>query len=325
MWSAVLTEWHLCDRVGLRVLALIAVSAAPAAAQARALEAGCVGAAGAAAAPACARIADAAAIVIGRSVAAAAAGNPVPGTPSTLGHRIPGTPRLGLSGRFTFVPVRMPDPGSTAGGNTTFIATAWSAEAVIGVTQGFAVLPTTGGFGALDVFGGGGVVHLPADAGFRGRKPGTWTVGARLGILRESFTAPGITLSGQYRSISNWNLGDLPLETSGAFMRAEATSLWSVRLVAGKRLTPVTWTVGAGRDHIDARVVLRVRGAGGPAEARTGDYEDMRNVLFASAAWTWVILTFTAEAGWQSGLEDAQPGAPGGGGAWGALAARLTF
>ena len=297
----------------------------PVAAQARALEAGCVGAAGAGRSIACARVADAAALVIGRVGLAAAGGNPAPGTASTLGHRTPGTPRLALAGRFTFVPVEMPAIRGTSTGVATFVATAWSVEGVIGVTQGFAILPTAGGFGAIDLFGGGGVVHLPIGEGFRGRKPGTWTLGARLGILRESFTAPGVTLSGQYRRIGQWNFGDVRLVTGESFVRAETASMWSTRAVIGKRVAPVALTVGAGRDYVDATVVMRVRSGTVPVEARVDAFRDTRNVLFANAAWTFVVLTFSAEAGWQSGLDDAGAGAPGGGALWGSLAARLTF
>ncbi len=282
-------------------------------------------AAGAGATIACGRLADAAAILLGRTALVAAAGNPSPGTASTLGHRIPGTPRLALVSRFTFVPVEMPQLITTGNATASFTATAWSVEGIVGLTQGLALLPTVGGFGAIDVFGGAGVVHLPIHEGFRGRKPGTWTIGARLGILRESFTAPGLTLSGQYRRLSQWNLGDVRLVTGESFLRAESTSIWSLRAVLGKRVAPVAFTIGAGADRMAADVVMRVRSDGEPVESRHDDWNDTRTNLFANAAWTFVILTFSAEAGWQSALDDERSGSPGGGGLWGSLAARLTF
>jgi hypothetical protein len=35
-----------------------------------------------------------------------------------------------------------------------------------------------------------------------------WALGARVGILRESFTAPGVSVSAMYRSIGSFSYGD---------------------------------------------------------------------------------------------------------------------
>lgn len=289
------------------------------------LEARCVANAGGGSA-ACADLAALLDETAARTTLAAAGGNPVLGTASTLGHRIPGQPRFALAARWSFVPVDIPAPNDPGGGsNASFTATAWSIDAVLGLFAGFSPAPTVGGVGSIDVFAGAGAVRLAAGEGFRSHAPGTWGAGVRVGVLRESFTLPGISLSAAYRRTGRWNAGDARLAESEAFVVANDPSSWILRATAGKRIGPVGLTAGFGFDRTETDAVLRLPGDGEPSETQFDSYQIDRANVFANAAWTWVIVTFTAEAGWQAGMDDPAAGNPGGGGFWGAVGARVTF
>jgi hypothetical protein len=71
--------------------------------------------------------------------------------------------------------------------------------------------------------------------------------------------------------------------------------------------------------------VLRVPGDPEPVETRFDSYRSERANAFAGVSWTWVILTFSAELGWQANADDRGADRPGGGGLWGGLGARITF
>ncbi|MGH7501514.1 MAG: hypothetical protein ACREL7_07100 [Longimicrobiales bacterium] len=310
----------------ITVTAMHALIPRSAAAQRADLESRCVANAGGAAAEACADLTDILDIVAARTTLAAAGGNPVLGTASTIGHRIPGQPRLALSTRFALVPIEIPAPDDPGGTRTSsFTATAWGVDAVVGLFSGFSPAPTVGGMGSIDLFIGGGAVQLASSEGFRSHAPGTWAVGARLGVLRESFTMPGVSLSVQFRHMENWNAGDVRLAESEAFVRADDAVIWSLRGTVGKRLGPFGFTAGAGFDRTKTDAILRLPAGVQPVETRFDSWHSDRTNVFANAAWTRVIVTFTAEAGWQSGASDRSEGRPGGGGLWGSAGARVTF
>jgi hypothetical protein len=274
----------------------------------------------------CADVATLLDITAARTTLAAAGGNPILGTSSTLGHRIPGQPRFALSARWSFVPVEIPSPADPGGSsNVSFTATAWSIDAVLGLFAGFSPAPTVGGVGSIDVFAGAGAVQLASGEGFRSHAPGTWGAGVRVGVLRESFTMPGISLSAAFRRTGRWNAGDVRLAESEAYVVADDASSWILRAVIGKRIGLIGLTAGAGFDRTETDAVLRLPGPVEPIETRFDSYHSNRVNLFANAAWTWVIATFTAEAGWQAGTADPAQGNPGGGGLWVGLGARVTF
>jgi hypothetical protein len=307
-------------------LALLTLLPGAGAAQLADIERRCTANAGASAAAACGDLADMLDIVAARATLAAAGGNPIPGTASTIGHRIPGQPRVGVSARWSFVPIDIPAPGDPGGTRTaSFTVTAWSVDGVIGLFRGFSPAPTVGGVGSIDLFAGAGAVHLASSHGFRSHAPGTWAVGVRVGLLRESFTLPGLSLSAQFRRMENWNAGDVRLAVSEAFVRADDASIWSFRATVGKRVGLFGLTAGAGFDRTETDAVLRLPGTTEPIETRFDSYRSERANVFANAAWTWVILTFTAEAGWQRGADGRTDGRPGGGGLWGGLGTRVTF
>jgi hypothetical protein len=297
-----------------------------AAAQRSDLSARCTANLGAAGAAACSDLATILDVVAARTTLAAAGGNPVLGTASTIGHRIPGQPRLAISARWGFVPVEIPSPADPGGASTVdFTARAWSIDAVFGLFAGFSPAPTVGGVGSIDLFAGWGAVQLASDRGFRSHAPQTWSAGLRVGILRESFTLPGVSVSAAYRRTGRWNAGDVRLAESDAFVVADDANSWVLRAAAGKRVGQIGLTAGAGFDRTETDAVLRLPGPAEPVETRFDSYHSDRVNLFANAAWTWVIATFTLETGWQAGIDDPADDQPGGGGFWAGLGARVTF
>jgi hypothetical protein len=274
----------------------------------------------------CAAMADAALITQARVGVSLAGGNPTSGTASTLGMRLGSMPRISLGGRVTTARVGTPD--------FDFTTVSFSLDAAIGVYQGMSLLPTVGGFGSIDVLGSVGVMPLPRGGDYDGA-PASWALGARVGILRESFTAPGVSVSAMYRSIGGFSRGDPDVPAmNDRYLRLSGQNVTSLRLVAGKRLFGMGLTGGAGHDRLRADV--EARGSvpiGGLPDARQrfeigqSGLRQNRNSLFVNASLTMLILNVSAEAGWQQGGERGPAGSPelGSGGFFGGVAARVTL
>jgi hypothetical protein len=265
----------------------------------------------------CVAVADAMHILQPRLGIALSGGNPVPGTASTLGRRLGTMPRVSLAARVTAA--RLDLPPIEAVGNSSdvdFGVTSLAADASVGVFQGFALLSTVAGVGSVDVLASVGMVPLPGSEGFDG-SPFTWAAGARIGLLRESFTAPGVSVSAMYRSIADVEYGNVDVGLLGgdgdAFFQLSDYNVTSLRGVIGKRLLGFGLAAGAGYDRYRSDVLIRVRD---PAltdqnrvrELRLDEWSRSRASLFGNASYTFLLVTFVAEAGWQQG-GDAPPDA----------------
>lgn len=243
---------------------------------------------------------------------AATGGNPVPGTASTLGMRLGALPRLSLAVRATGVFADLPpvldfDDTDEIG----IFVPSLNVDGAIGILSGFSVAPTVGGVGSLDGLLSVGVLPLPGgDDGFR---DSPWTVGGglRLGILRESFTMPGISITGMYRRVGGFEFGDPDLARDDAFFDTDV-GIWSLRGTVGKRIAFLGLTLGAAYDHYSSDVEFAFRDptalAGTPIRVSFDDFDNSRFALFGNVSWTVLILSLVAELGWQSGA-DAVPGA----------------
>jgi hypothetical protein len=262
----------------------------------------------------CENVADAAVILQPRLGLAAAGGNPVPGTASTLGMRMGTLPRLSLGLRVSAADVDVPPvERQTSTRDVSFPIGSIAMDASIGLFQGFSLLPTVGGFGSVDALASAGIVPLPAGEGFDDSSPFTWAVGARLGILRESFTAPGVSVSAMHRRLGDVTYGSETLTDRDAYFRLTDYQVTSVRGTVGKRLLGFGLTGGAGWDRYSADVSGRVRDPRvlSPAfqlEITQRGLTQSRTSLFGNVAFTLVILNVSAELGWQQGgepIEDA--------------------
>jgi hypothetical protein len=291
----------------------------------------------------CAALAQGAAIAQPRIGLAAAGGNPLSGSSSTLGMRMGATPRVAAELRLTGARLTVPAHDASLGGSArpdeSALATGVNADVVVGLLAGSSPAATVGGVGSVDLVGSVGI--LPnRGSGFHST-PWSAAAGLRLGILRESFTTPGITLSGMYRRTGEVRFGTtsavVPPSYLGSF-RLGPTSDWSLRGIVGKRLFFIATSVGAGLDRYssDANAAWSCpQNADCIGEAHfdfSAPLKQTRANVFADFTWTSLVFTVTGEIGWQrggspatvtpaTGYEDlVRKGAP-----FGSLALRLTI
>jgi len=241
---------------------------------------------------------------------AAAGGNPVAGSASTLGMRLGSTPRFSIGGRLTAVRADLP-PIRRIGDldDIDFAVGALAVDGAVGLFQGFSPAITVGGVLSLDLLGSAGFVFLPDDEGFDDL-PFAWGAGLRLGILRESFTVPGISISAMYRRVGDIEFGDPALQGTDAWFSAEGYSNLSVRGVIGKRLAGFGLTAGAGYDRYSTDVAWAFVDPADPArviQVSMDGFSNDRFLLFANGSITVLILTASLEVGWQQG-GDVVPG-----------------
>ena len=274
----------------------------------------------------CESLADAAVTLPARLAIAATGGNPVAGTASTLGMRVPGSPRWSLALRSTIARASLPPIGDERAVRPTL----WSvnADATVGLFNGFNVAPTIGGFGSLDVLGSIGVLGVPDGDGFERSSPLTWALGARVGILRESFTAPGVSASAMYRSLPDIEFGE---PVPGPYFENAGQSVLSLRGTVGKRILGLGLTAGVGYDRTDSDVRARFDEPGpifpNPVDIAERDLTFGRTSFFGNVSYTILILNMAAELGWQE--SGTSPGAAhddtGKGGLFGGVAVRLAI
>ena len=200
----------------------------------------------------------------------------------------------------------------------------------VGVFDGFFVGPTVGGVGSLDLTLSGQWVRTPGDAGFN-ENLWSWGGGVRVGILRESFSLPGISLSGFYRTVGSTSLwgrqNGFPAESDFDL------AVTSFRGVIGKDLWGIGFLAGTGWERYSGVFDVAVddpEGMGNSA-GLVGEMDSDRPLFFLGASMTFLALQLSGEAGWAPGFESDLPRArnadfdPSAKSFFGALALRLTF
>ncbi len=268
---------------------------------------------------------------------AAAGGSETPGSAGTLGWRLGSVPRISVATRlggarvpFSRLEPALADPSPDApASHDPFAAGLVQVGAGIGLFDGFSPVPTVGGLFALDLVGTGSLVFLPEERGFDGMEV-TYGGGVRVGILRESFTLPGVSLS----AVQRWS-GEVPYrpDIEGATPRAAfETSATSLRATVGKDLVAVGLLLGAGWDRYAGTVRIDEEGGGAPTEwaASSDDLVDSRFLGFAGASMNFLVLQLSTEVGWANGIDapvDRATGGfdPGAGSWFGNVAFRLTY
>ena len=300
---------------------------APALAQTPAqLGASCVGAGGGA--RLCSGAAIAAQALQAQVGLLAGTGVEVPGTATTLGTRVGGGPRLAFSVRAGLVDMSFPDLSdplvtSEAGAFATTIHGRVSA----GIFDGFQLMPTVGGFLSVDVFGQASLLFLPEDEGLsEGAR--SYSAGVRVGVLREGFTVPGVSVS-----VAKRFPDDLAyLSDGGPAMIDLSPGVTAYRATVGKDLFAVEWLGGIGYEEYDGTVTIDVAdtgGSGGRVQFSSPLRSD-RLMYFVGASTTiGIILTLSIEAGWAEGFDAAPewdgPHDPTSRTLFGGLSARLTL
>lgn len=265
----------------------------------------------------------------------AAGGSEVPGSAGTLGWRLSSVPRFAFAAEVAVARTSAPVLGTERRPTLVsdpLLVPALRFTGAVGLYDGFSPLPTVGGLFSLDLVGSGSLVFLPEDRGFDGAATG-YGAGVRVGILRESFTLPGVSVSAVRRFA-----GEVTLRGAGGpgNVLPETTfdpNVTSVRATVGKDVLAVGLLVGAGWDRYggDLRVDSGLTDAdAAPRTASTDDLTDSRFLAFGGASLNFLILQLSAELGWAEGMESV-PGRPADGfdptdSSWfGSLGARLTL
>lgn len=246
----------------------------------------------------------------------AAAGNPVPGVEGTRGITLGLIPRTTATLRVSATAVHLPDLQMTDGEESA---------TPIAVKLGTATRLLEGtatGTGALDLLLEGGVL---TNTGEGGRTSVILGAGARIGLLRESFTTPGVALSGMYRHVGRMQYGS---ECTAQACTLDGQARFglndlSARLTVGKRVGPVGLAAGAGWDRFSTTdgsidYFSATYSGGAPTQVITGtrelDVQDSRWSAFVNLSRGLTIGSLVAEAGWMTGGDAVTNFAPGPGG-----------
>ena len=280
----------------------------------------------------CYRVVEAVEVVTPRVGISFSGGNPVPGTASTLGMRLGSLPRLSLGARVSasFVDIDGIESFSDTE-EQSFPIPSINLDGSIGIFPGVSLAPTIAGFASVDLLASAGIIPLPEGEGFSGSVT-SWSAGLRLGLLRESFTAPGVSLSAMYRGVGGVEYGAPDLGDEDAYFRLDDTRVWSARAAVSKRLLALGLTAGAGYDWYEGGATIRVRDPSSPGNAfelSDDQLESSRLTLFGNASFTMMILQLSGEFGWQAG-GDADLSLPSAerleqGGLYGGLALRIVL
>lgn len=234
-------------------------------------------------------------------------GSELPGSSSTLGRRFGGTPRLALSAGFSLVRADLPRTLAPATGVSSpdgVFLTAFNATGSAGLFQGFSAAPTIGGILAVDALATFSYARAPGHIGFDDPATG-FGLGARIGILRESFTLPGVTISLTRR----W-IGSTSLSSEDGDEAEVGVTATSIRLTVGKEFLAFGLLGGAGWDRYSGEAAVRVRPSGpsGPSGAAdTDSFRTDRMVFFGGVGYTFLVAQIGLEGGWAEGNE-APPG-----------------
>lgn len=255
-----------------------------------------------------------AALAVQRGVGLASAlGSDVPGTPSTAGRRMGTSPRITFSAGLTGHELAMPRVSARSAGGLEEgeIVTVLGVRGVVaaGIADGLQLGPGWGGILSADLTAQFSHLWLPDAAGFRGASSGVG-LGARVGILRESFNVPGISVSVARRWHGAIRLGDAGDGDPGEVETdLEVTSL---RAVVGKNWFALGLMAGAGWDRSEGEAVVAAGGELDDPAAVAGSLASERTVYFVGGWYNFLISQIAAEIGVGDGVDDPFTGRSGG-------------
>lgn len=242
-----------------------------------------------------------------------AGGNPVAGTASTMGKSIVALPAFSVVLRATAPYVRLPAIGNSDS-EIRFAPTTTNIDATIGVFNGFTLGPVVGGgLLAVDLLASAGIITASSGKGFTSGKATSYAAGIRVGILRESFVAPGISGSVMYRRMGRITFGDPQLATHDAYFTTDGFSSINTRVAISKRVLFVGATVGGGYDRFNSDASINARrGLLSTGLLTAPGFSSARAVTFANVSWTMLIVSAVVEVGWQSAGEVSTAAIPAG-------------
>lgn len=301
-------------------------------------------------------------------------GNPTIGTASTGGLRLGVLPRVSATVKANVVRAEIPDlrEARTAAndgqsfGELSIFAPSLSGTVSVGVFPGMSLAPTIGGIGSVDLLGTASWLPLRAlgsDEIAEGSADLSYGGGVRVGVLRESFTMPGASVSVMYHRLGTvawgelcparvrtsetggpgWMLqqgqcGPADLGTMGEF-RFDLSSV-STRAAVSKHLLGLGLSAGVGYDRFASDIDIGVRAPRGdfadptiPYAIITGtDLSEGRLSAFVDGSFSLLVATVAVEGGWlQGGGDDAPAPAtesafePGSGSWFGSVGVRIAL
>ena len=239
-------------------------------------------------------------------------GSDVPGSASTAGHRLGGVPRVVFSAGLIGFQPGMPRlaAGSPRELEEEETPAVFGVRGVVsaGIVDGLQLSPGFGGVFSVDLTGQFSHLWLPRDAGFAGASSGAG-LGARVGVLRESFSVPGISVSlGRrwHRAIKAGDAGDGnpgEVETD-----VEVTSL---RAVLGKNWFALGLMAGVGWDRYAGEATVALGGSLDDPGSVSGTLASERAVYFVAGWYNFLISQISAEIGLADGVGSPFPGRAG--------------
>ncbi len=230
------------------------------------------------------------------------------GASSTIGRRLGSAPRVSVDLRFRMVRFKMPDlldRGTGVAGENAVNAYGLKGSFAVGVLDGFSLMPTVGGLLSLDLLGSASLVFLSESSGFVGNE-GVFSVGGRLGIFRESFTLPGVTVSvtQSFGQSVDWTAGANEPQIDNEI------SATSVRAIIGKNFFTLAVSGGFGWNWDRGEMGVQVPDPtipGGQGLGRMDGLTTRRTIYFAGVSMIRLVFQFSIEGGWAGGY-DALPG-----------------
>jgi len=236
-----------------------------------------------------------------------AGGNPVLGTASPIGTKFRFIPRIHFGGRITFVGAAIPDvldyPEDSQAqlGLREFSVPMPQLDVSVGLFDGVRLGSTLSGLGSVELLGSLGPMILPAGEGFQNDATGVG-LGARIGLIRESFNAPGMSLSAEYQWAGRIRYGSVARGDDAQFgMDLSATSF---RFGLSKSFVAIGLAVALGWDHYRSDVDFGLADAEGtlvdivPAGEPLSVSEDRWSAA-VDVSYIVLFLNITAELGWQ--------------------------
>jgi hypothetical protein len=253
-----------------------------------------------------------------RAGIAVAGGNPVPGASSTLGLRLGAIPRISVAAGLTAARLVITDEStSDPDDELSGLARSWNVDATLGIFGGFSLVPTIGGFGSIDLLASYAKLSLPDGDGYPD-DASSWSAGVRVGILRESFTAPGIGVSAMYRKLGDFqHIVGQPEVDNGSTMTLENNRAINLRATVGKRILMLGATAGIGYDKFYSDATLVSAETLPPTPTLRDELETSATTIFANLSWTMLILHIVGEGGVQRADGESAP--------YGSLAIRLAL
>ncbi len=249
----------------------------------------------------CAR-ATLAALAVQQGVGLASAqGSDVAGTSSTLGRRLGAVPRVGvsISGLGTRVPLPRlaPGGGEAAGDGRDVMILGLRTTAVAGILNGFQPTPGVGGILSLDLVGSYTLARLPAEAGFLTSPSSGFGLGVRVGILRESFTLPGVSVAFARRWQGEVELGDTATEHV-----VTDFGVSSLRATLGKNWFVLGLMGGVGWDRYQGDARVSVAGRARDPGSVSGHLVSERILYFVGGWFNVLISRISLELGVAEGV-----------------------